>query len=135
MATAQRTSVEALRRELHLRFEEEEFHEPQGASELLSELVIDPKEESRFPLFFQKMVSRGNDVNKKVVPAGRRVPSKEGDALPVTIPFNQPVSNDSLPCPSSPPLAGGSQSLNCPKPKSKKITPSPPKFPAMPSLP
>ena len=102
MATAQRTSVEALRRELHLRFEDEEFHEPQGASELLSELVIDPKEESRFPLFFQKMVGRGKDARKKAVPAGRRVPSKEGDALPCTLPFNQPVSNDSLPCPSPP---------------------------------
>ena len=43
MATAQRTSVEALRRELELRFEDEEFYESQGASELLSEMVIDPK--------------------------------------------------------------------------------------------
>ena len=100
MSTVQRTSVEALRRELHLRFEDEEFDNPQGASELLSELVIDPKEQSAFPLFFQRL---SNDAKKKAVPAGRRVPSKEGDALPDVLPFHQPSHTDSLPCSTFPP--------------------------------
>ena len=57
--TTQRTSVEALRRELQLRFEDEQFHDPQGASELLSEMVLDPvKDAAKFPLFFQERLSR-----------------------------------------------------------------------------
>ena len=89
MVTSQRTSVEALRRELHLRFEEEQFHDPQGASELLSEMVIDPvKESSSFPLFFQRILSRGKDKSR----AGRWVPSRsEGAALPSVMPVTTPV--------------------------------------------
>jgi len=98
----QRTSVEALRRELHLRFEDEEFENPQGASELLSELVIDPTEKSAVPLFFHELLSC---EKRTAFAAGHRVPSpKEGDALPLTLPFPsfhphtilQPVINWSI---------------------------------------
>ena len=80
-----------MRRELHLRFEDEEFDNPQGASELLSELVIDPKEQSAFPLFFQRL---SNDAKKKAVSAGRRVPSRsEGTALPCPLHTSRGVTN------------------------------------------
>ena len=127
MATAQKTSVEALRRELELRFEDEQFHEPQGASELLSELVLEPLDEAAaYPLFFHQILSRGKETAR----AGRRVPSRsEGAAAPsssaqvtdchpplnsmgvtkhgaITAPFKA-LSSAALPCPSSSKIMGG----------------------------
>ena len=104
MATVQRTSVEVLRRELKLRFQNELLNGVQGPSDILEELVVDPVEESRFPLFFQKMLGHGKNEKTKAVPAGRRVPSRsEGAALPDILSFNQHSHDDSLPCPSFPP--------------------------------
>ena len=155
MVTAHRTSVEALRRELKLRFQEELENGVQGPSDTLTELVVDPVEVSAFPLFFQKILSRGKDrknEKKAAVPAGRRVPSRsEGAALPstlpvtlhfnindtsssntlpstlpVTLPFIQSSSNDSLPCPSSPPRSLAGGSQSLKKPKQQSLNLSKP---------
>jgi len=53
---SQVTSVEILRRELKLRFQEELMNEAQGPNDVLMEMVLDPiGESSKFPLFFQQM--------------------------------------------------------------------------------
>ena len=75
----QKTSVADLRQLLHSRFEAELYYEPQGPSDVLEELVIDPIEESgSFPLFFQQIASRWNESAR----AGRRVPSRSEGAVP-----------------------------------------------------
>ena len=75
----QKTSVADLRKLLSSRFEAELYYEPQGPSDVLEELVIDPIEESgSFPLFFQQIASRWNESAR----AGRRVPSRSEGAAP-----------------------------------------------------
>jgi len=50
-----------------------------------------------FQLFYQKMLGRGKNEKKRAVPAGRRVPSKEGDALRDVLPFSTD-SSTGCPC-------------------------------------
>jgi hypothetical protein len=113
MVAAQRTSVEVLRRELQLRFQEELENGVQ-VSDVLEELVLDREEVSEFPLFFQQYLSRGkNEKNKKsaietAILAGRRVPSRsEGAALPSILPFPDSLRD----CPTPHSLAGGAQNV------------------------
>ena len=92
MVAVQRTSVDALRRELQFRFQEELENEVQ-VNDVLEEVVLDPVGESvSFPLFYQQYLSHAkskkNDVIGMAILAGRRVPSRsEGAALPLILPY------------------------------------------------
>jgi len=96
MATAQKTSVDALRRELDLRFEEECHLRVQGASDILSELVLTPVEESvPFPLFYQQVLNQRTGHGHRTA---RRVPSRpsEGAEPSDVLPYPTDTSRGDL---------------------------------------
>ena len=90
------TSIDVIRRELKLRFQEELMNEAQGPDDVLMEMVLDPIGESSSPLFFQQM-AKGKDTK---VRAGLRgaataagIPSRSERSAAVQAPLSPPLTS------------------------------------------
>ena len=103
------TSLDDLRRELRYRFQDELVNTVQGPSDTLVEMVCDPMETERYPLFAS--------VSKEASTATRRGPSRSGGAAEPTAKNHFPPltsrgvtkrnSSEKLPCPTPKKVLGG----------------------------